>query len=229
MLALTAACASTPPVGGASDVQVATTGVLPQPTIDDAFAPTDSFAIRPLDVMQITVFGVEELSVETQVEADGTIDFPLVGTVDAQGLAPSQFSRRLESMLRASYVRDPDVTTRITERADRHVSISGEVTNPGRYPITQPITLMEAVAMSGGLNDAADEEELLVFRTVGGTRYIGVYNIAGIQRGNYADPIVYPDDIVMVGENAARARLARILELTAAITSPLILVERALR
>lgn len=185
--------------------------------------------IRHLDVIQVDVFGVEELSREVQVNASGAIDYPLIGQVDAVGRTTDELAFALENAFRGSYIRNPDVTTRIIERSEQLITVGGEVARPGRYPVTQPISLMEAISIGGGMGDYAQREEVLVFRTVGEERYVGVYNMRGIALGNYADPMIYPDDIVMVGNNPARRRLERILQITASIVSPLILIERALR
>lgn len=224
-----AACASTStPIGGAPGVTVAQSDGLPMPSLED-YSPEDfSGVLRALDVVRIDVFGVEELSREVQVSQNGTIDFPLIGSVEAAGRTTDELSLAVENRLRETYVRQPDVTSRITERNQQFFTIGGEVDRPGRFPITSSITLMEALAIGGGFDEYASQDEVLVFRTVGEERYIGVYNLKGIQRGNYADPAIYPSDIVMVGDSPGRRRLENILALTAALTSPLILVERVL-
>ena len=229
-LPLLAACASTPEeIGAAPGVQVADVSVLPAPQTVDFMPDPTVYLVRPLDLVQIDVFGVPELTRQVQVGASGSFDFPLIGTVQAMGRTPEELSIEIESRLRDSYVLDPDVSTPITERSQQSFTIGGEITNPGRYPVTEPITLMQAVAIGGGLDEYAKRDEVLVFRTVGGQRYIGIYNIQGIQRGNYADPTVYPSDIVMVGDSPGRRRLDQILQITSSVLSPLVLLERVVR
>lgn len=221
------ACASTPPVGGAPGVSVAETASLPTPTFGDYGPELDEGIIRPLDTLSIELFGIEELSRAVRVGANGTIDYPLIGSVQASGLTTDELSFQLENRFRETYVRNPDVTTQIAERNEQFFTIGGEVARAGRWPIASSITLMEAVAIGGGMEEYANRSEVLVFRTVGDDRYIGVYNLQGIQRGNYADPTIYPGDIVMVGDSPGRRRLDQILELVPTITQPLILLERA--
>ncbi len=229
VLPLIAACASPHPLGGAAGVAIAETSELPVPGVGDFLPDPQYNVLRPLDVVQIDVFGVPELTRAVQIGATGSIDFPLIGTVPAMGRTPEELSLEIESRLRGTYVLEPDVATRITERSEQLFTIGGEVATPGRYPISTPITLMEAVAIGGGMDEYASREEVLVFRTVGEERYIGVYNVQGIQRGNYADPTIYPSDIVIVGDSPGRRRLENILALTTAISTPLVLLERVLR
>ncbi|GGD49582.1 hypothetical protein GCM10011411_06690 [Aurantiacibacter arachoides] len=227
-LSLLAACASTPPLGGAPGSQVTTAAELPVPTVAD-FAPVSTDAqLRPLDVLEVVLFGIEDLSRTVQVGANGTFTYPLIGSVSAIGRTPEELGIELENRFRQTYVLNPDVTVRVTARAQQYVTVGGEIASPGRFEIDGPITLMEAVAMGGGLDEYAARDEVLVFRTVGDDRYIGVYNVEGIQRGNYADPTVYPNDIVMVGDSPGRRRLERILTLTTALSAPLVILERVL-
>ncbi len=227
--AMLAACASQPPLGGAPNLSVSQADMLPMPGISDMAAPAETGLIRPMDLIQVDVFGVEELTRAVQVSASGNIDFPLIGSVEAAGRTTEELSYEIENRLRTTYVREPDVSSRITERADQLLTVTGEVNRPGRFTVSAPITLMEAVAMGGGLGDLADSQEVLIFRTVGDERYIGVYNLRGIERGNYADPTVYPSDIVMVGDSPGRRRLQEVLGVISSIASPLILIERVLR
>ncbi|WP_340587918.1 polysaccharide biosynthesis/export family protein [Erythrobacter alti] len=226
---LLAACASTQPLGGAPDVSVAELSALPAPGVADFMPDAQYNLLRPLDVVQIEVFGVPELTRSAQVGATGSLDFPLIGTVPAMGRTPEELSLDIETRLRGTYVLDPDVTTRITERSQQLFTISGEVSRPGRYPITAPISLMEAVALGGGLEEYAKRDEVLVFRTVGENRYIGVYNLQGIQRGNYADPTIYASDVVIVGDSPGRRRLDSILDIVSSVLTPLVLIQRATR
>lgn len=228
-IALIAACASAPPIGGAPDVAIAQTDVLPTPTAASYRVDAVDGLVRPMDTLAIDVFGVEDMAREVQVGADGTFDYPLIGTVEAAGRTPQEISNAMEERLRDGYLRSPEVTIRMSERIQQFVTVGGEVTRPGRFPVSGSISLMDAVALGGGMGEFANRDEVLVFRTVGANRYIGVYNLQGIQRGNYADPRIYANDIVMVGDSPRQRQLQRILQLTTALSSPIILLERVLR
>jgi len=102
------------------------------------------------------------------------------------------------------------------------------VKSPGRYPVVGSMTLLDAVATAKGTSDFAGLDDVLIFRTVEGQRFIGVYNLAAIQRGNYPDPGIYAGDIVQVGDSPARRRLALLTSLTPLFT-PLILLDRLTR
>jgi polysaccharide export outer membrane protein len=94
------------------------------------------------------------------------------------------------------------------------------------YPVIGEMTLLDAVASAQGVAQYAKLDDVVVLRTVSGSRYAGLYNIAAIRRGNYPDPLVYANDVVVVGDSPARRRLEDLMTIlpgiTSAIASPLI-------
>lgn len=216
-------CATPGPIGGAPDVQVAELNALPVPVTDE------SAVVRARDSLRIGVLGFPELSRELQVNSSGAFQFPLIGMVEANGRTPLAIGQEISARLRGRYVVDPEVTVDLMEQPGRLVTVGGEVNSPGRYPVSGSMTLLEAVATGGGTTDTAKLEEVLIFRTIGGQRYIGVYHLGAIQRGNYADPSVFSGDIVQVGDSPSLRRIKTIATLSPLITTPLILLERVLR
>jgi len=227
--ALLVGCASPGPIGTAPSIQLADLTALPQPAPEDYQVLESAALIRPFDRLQISVFGFPELGRELQVGASGSFEMPLIDTVQASGRAPADIAQEIETRLRGPFVVNPEVTVDVTEQAPRSMTIGGEVRTPGRYPVIGSMSLLEAVAVGGGVAPFANLEEVLILRTVNGQDYIGAYNVKAIQRGNYADPAVYPGDIVMVGDSAARRRLANLLTLAPLITTPLIVFDRITR
>ena len=227
--ALLVGCATAGPIGTAPSIQVADLTALPAPAAEDYRLLDDVGLIRPFDRLKISVFGFPELGRELQVGASGSFEMPLINTVQASGRAPTDIAQEIETRLRGPFVVNPEVTVDVTETAPRTMTIGGEVRTPGRYPVIGSMSLLEAVAVGGGVSEFADLEDVLILRTVNGQDYIGAYNVKAIQRGNYADPAVFPGDIVMVGDSPARRRLANIMTLVPLITTPLILFDRVVR
>lgn len=220
---LLSACASSKPVGMDPRIEVAELSSLPSPELDE------TAIVRPQDSLRVDVLGFPDLSRELQVSAAGTFPFPLIGTVEASGKDPSIIAQDIANRLRGPYVVDPVVTVDVLERPGRLITLGGEVARPGRYPIFSQMSLLEAVATGGGTTDTAKLQEVIVLRTVGGQRYIGVYDLSAIQRGNYDDPTVYPGDIIQVGESPTLRRLQAVTSLAPLITTPIILLDRVLR
>jgi polysaccharide export outer membrane protein len=106
------------------------------------------------------------------------------------------------------------------------VTVDGQVNKAGSYPVVGRMTLMRAVALAGGTTEFAKLEDVVVFRDVGNKKYVGIYNLEGIRRGNYADPEIFPNDIVIVGDSPQRRMFKDILQTFPALLSPIILLAR---
>ena len=102
-------------------------------------------------MLDITVFKVPELSKTIQVSETGTINLPLVGEVQAAGKTTQELERVLTAKLGATYLQNPQVSVLVKENNSQHVVVQGAVEKTGVYPIRGKTTLMELVAMAGGL------------------------------------------------------------------------------
>ncbi len=170
----------------------------------DAHASAD-YRIGALDTIDVTVFEEPDLSIKaTQVDASGNIALPLVGTVAAQGKTAADLSKELEDLFGAKYLRNPQVTVTVAASVSQKVSVQGEVTQPGIYPLTGPTTLLDVISMAKGETEVAKLQEVVVFRNVNGQRMGAVFNVANIRRGEAADPVIEGNDLVVVGYSAAR-------------------------
>lgn len=211
------------PNGPSSNVQVLQSTQLPEPQRADIVAQARPYLIGPFDRLTIDVFGIPELTQrEVQADASGRVSFPLAGVVEAAGKTPGEIEQEIEARLRGSYVRDPQVTVNLKENLSRLVTVDGQVKQPGLYPVIGQMTLMRAIATARGLDEFAKQDEVVVFRTVANQRYAAVYNLAAIRRGNYEDPEIFANDLVVVGESTARRNLRDIIGIAPTLLAPLI-------
>jgi len=196
----------------------------PAPERRDLTAADRPSLIGPLDTIQIDVFNVPDLSREIQVDAGGQIAMPLIGTIDARGRTAQELAQTIEAALRGRYVRNPDVTVNIKSSVSQVVTIDGQVVEPGLYPVTNQLTLLRAIASAKGLSEFARQEEVVILRTVNGRKMAGLYNIDAIRRGAYADPAIYANDVVVVGDSPARRRFRDVVSLAPLLAAPLIAI-----
>jgi len=210
-------------VGETGQVRVVATDSLPTPTAGDTIGQPRSYAIGPLDILIVDVLGIEEMTDrEIMVDGSGRISVPLAGSIEAAGKTPEELAVLITERLRANYMKDPQVSVNVKEANSQFVTVDGQVLQPGNYPVLRDMTLMRAVASAKGLGEFAKQDDVVVLRTVGGMRYAGVYNLAAIRRGNYGDPQVYPNDVVIVGDSTTLRRMKDMIAILPAITSPLI-------
>lgn len=163
-----------------------------------------SHPIGALDTVSITVFQVESLSGEFKVDAGGKIDYPLVGSVQAQGRTTDELSRQLATTLSQKYLQSPNVQVAIKQRAEQKITVDGSVQQPGVYVVKGPTTLLQAVAMARGTSEDANPSRVIVFRTIRGERMAGAFDLKAIRRAQAQDPVIYGNDIVVVDGSRAR-------------------------
>ena len=121
--------------------------------------------IRPLDVLQITVWDQRDLPTKYTVEPDGSVVFPFIGAVKAVGLTPFQLASAIKQQLSQGFFRDPQVTVAVETLSSGRIFVFGGVGAPGVYPLASNMTLIEALARAG-YNNAS---EAVIVRTKGAT------------------------------------------------------------
>lgn len=230
-----AGCANNiPPVASAPDSPVSLVQELPAPQAGDVVRSTRLTFIGPFSELRVEVFGVPDMQRDIMADGEGNFAFPLVGNVAAAGKTPLAVSEEIRSKLAGRYVRDPQVTVNFKSSTNplsvqsMAVTVDGQVNRAGAFPIVGRMTLMRAVAQAGGINEFAKLEDVVVFRDVGAQKYVGIYNLEAIRRGNYADPEIFPNDVIIVGDSPARRRFKDVLQALPAILSPVILLTREL-
>lgn len=161
--------------------------------------------IEPGDQVKVEVFNNPELSTVTDVAEDGSIRLPLAGVVRVSGQSQTEAAKRIETALKvAELLVDPHVNVSVVKQFHQHVTVVGEVSKPGRYEIEPKSTVMDAVALAGGItekgsdtiyilrNDAAGVQQKIPVRVDVDqlvTSQAGASGLQGVQGG---DSIVVP-------------------------------------
>lgn len=198
-----AGCASGPTLGeGSNAVRVAQS--LPPPDQTGMALDLSSYQIGPLDVIRVEVFGAPELTREAEVDQAGNFSLPLAGAVVAAGRTPAELSAAIASKLRERYLKNPQVSVNIVKAQSKTFTVDGAVREPGLYPIVGKMTLQQAIARAKGADVVANLNNVVVFRTAGNQRVAALFNLKEIRAGRLEDPQIYGNDIIVVGESAAR-------------------------
>ncbi|RFB04491.1 polysaccharide biosynthesis/export family protein [Parvularcula marina] len=171
-----------------------------------ALYDSSSQVLKSADVVRVTVFGVEDLGGEYQIDFDGKLRFPLIGQVEAEGFTPVQLAAILEVKLGEDYLQDPEVQVKRIESVGERITVDGSVTKPGIYELEGNITLLQAIALAGGPSEGANKKKVILFRQVEGQRMAAAFNLNEIREGEAIDPRVYGNDIVVVDGSGAKSR-----------------------
>ncbi len=123
----------------------------------------DDYRIGPSDVLAINVWKDTELTRTVTVRPDGKISLPLVGELEVSGLTASSVQRLIGQRL-AEYISSPQVTVMVQEVKSQTYVVVGKVTKPGSYELGKPTTVLEAIAIAGGLLDFAKSGKIKIIR-----------------------------------------------------------------
>ena len=114
------------------------------------------------DVVEVRVYQEPELTGLYRIEAYGGFTFPLIGPIKATGLTPSELSQQLADQLKSGYLRNPQVTVFVKESHSKKIFILGKVKKPGTYPFEEGMSVVQAVAIAGGLLPIAARDLILI-------------------------------------------------------------------
>jgi len=124
----------------------------------------DNYVIGVGDGLGINVWKEPELSKNVPVRPDGMITLPLIGEIKAAGLTPIQLQDQITASL-GKVMSDPQVVVVVEAVNSMSFNIMGNVLKPGFFPLVRPITILDAIALSGGFRDFAKEKKIYILRT----------------------------------------------------------------
>ncbi len=126
-------------------------------------AQASAYGLNPGDVLRVSVWREEELSLDVLVSPDGSISFPLVGQVEVLAKSAGQVQEVLIERLQ-TFIPDPVVTVSVLNTNGNLVYIVGKVNRPGQYVMNRRMDVMQALAIAGGLAQFASENKVVVLR-----------------------------------------------------------------
>jgi polysaccharide export outer membrane protein len=171
----------------------------PAPAPAPAAAPPADYRIGPDDVLTITFWRQQDLSGDVVVRPDGKISLPLLNDVQAAGLTPIQL-REVVMAGAKRFVEDPNATIVVKQINSRRVFITGAINKPGPYSLTVPTTVLQLIAMAGGLLEYADKDNVVIVRTDQGRQQTLRFNYKDVVRRKNLDQNIElrPGDTVIV-------------------------------
>lgn len=176
------------------------------PYIAQSTPGSSGYKIGPLDILDISVIKVPELTQAVQVAESGTINLPLVGDIQAAGKTPSALEAELRRKLDGAYIKNPSVRVFVKEFNSSRVTVDGEVKSPGVYALKGSPTLLAAISLAGGLDKETASSEVTIFRVnPDGTRSAARVDLASIRSGSISDPTLQVGDVIVVETSSAKS------------------------
>ncbi|CAJ0888292.1 hypothetical protein AMST5_03865 [freshwater sediment metagenome] len=184
------------------------------PYIAQSTPGSTGYKVGPLDVLEISVFKVPELTQSVQVADNGLINLPLVGDLQASGKTPSALEAELRRKLDGTYIKNPSVRVFVKEYNSSRVTVDGEVKHPGVYALKGTPTLLAAISLAGGLDKETASTEVTIFRAnPDGTRSGARVDLAAIRSGAVVDPTVEAGDVIVIEGSSTKTAYNTIMKI----------------
>jgi len=170
------------------------------PTPPAKHSQGDDYVIGADDILSINVWNEPNLTRQVTVRSDGKISLPLVGEMQAAGRTPAELDEDITATLR-SFITDPQVAVIVQEIKSQTFNILGQVGKPGSYPLTAATSVVDAIAMAGGLGTFAKKKGIYILRPKANGEESKIrFNYSSFIKGkNVAQNIrVMPHDTIVV-------------------------------
>jgi polysaccharide export outer membrane protein len=162
-------------------------------------AVKDEYRMGPGDILHVSVWNNEELTLDVMVRPDGKISLPLIQDVTAAGLTAEELRSIIEVRLK-EYLIEPVVTATVKEVNYPKFFIMGEISKPGTYPLRERLTVLQAISLAGGFTQFATPRNIRLIRNNGSTRENIRINYYELIRSGDQDKNLFlvPGDTVIV-------------------------------
>jgi polysaccharide export outer membrane protein len=162
-----------------------------------------NYRLSPNDLIYVKVFQEDDLNSTLRIAEDGTVIFPLIGTVKVGGKTVDSATRTIHDLLDARFLVNPQVTLTVLGYANRHITVLGQVQKPGDYNLRDQgsVSLLQAVGMAGGFTRLANSANIIVKRNVEGEQKILHLNGKTMASDDRSEPfVILPGDTITVTE-----------------------------
>ena len=157
------------------------------------------YTIGADDQLSIVFWRDKEMSADVVVRPDGKISLPLLNDIEAAGVTPDQLRARNENAA-AKFISEPTATVVVKQINSRKVYITGNVAKAGTYPLVGDMTVVQLIAVDGGLLEYADSKAIVIMRKENGRDQYFKMNYRDVVRQKNVEQniLLKPGDTVVV-------------------------------
>jgi polysaccharide export outer membrane protein len=162
---------------------------------------SSDFVVGAEDVLGVMFWREADLSGDVVVRSDGRITLPLIGDIAAAGQTPAALREQIQAAA-TKYLTDPNVTVMVKQINSRKVFITGQIGQPGSYPLTGPRTVMQLISLAGGLTQYAKSDAISILRQEQGRTRAMNFNYRDVAMGKNVQQNIQlqPGDTIVVPE-----------------------------
>ncbi len=164
-----------------------------------AVAQDATYAVKPGDILKVSVWKEPELQGPVLIRPDGGFSFPLVGEVDGRGKSVAELQVIMAQRL-SKYISDPVVSVSVTEIHGNKVYVIGQVAKPGEFIVNPRVDVMQALSMAGGTTPFASLSNIIILRRTGATQTALRFDYTDVAKGRKLDDNIQlqSGDVVVV-------------------------------
>lgn len=156
------------------------------------------YILQPGDILEISVWKEPDLQREVLVTPDGSISFPLVGTISVDDLSLKKLNDAVEKRI-AKFIPDPVVTVSLKQMLGNRIYVLGKVNKPGEFVATRTIDVLQALSMAGGLNPFAASDKIQILRRNGDKQTAMMFSYGAVEKGDLKqNRLLQAGDIILV-------------------------------
>jgi len=142
----------------------------------------EAYRLNPGDILNISVWNEEALQHDVMVLPDGTISFPLVGIIQVSNKTPGQVQEEIKQKL-SRLIPDPEINLAVNAVEGNNIFILGKVNQPGRFPMTRPTDVVQALSLAGGFTTYAQTDSIQILRRSGKKQNVIKFDYTKIENG----------------------------------------------
>jgi polysaccharide export outer membrane protein len=169
----------------------------------EAAAVSANYRLSPGDLIYVKVFQQDDICSTLRISEDGTITFPLIGSVKVGGLTIAEATQTIYTPLNARFLVKPQISVTVLSFTDRHVTVLGQVQHAGDYNLKEQgsVDFLEAIGLAGGFTRLANTSDVTVRRVLNGQTTIIRVNANKIATESGASDVqILPGDTITVQE-----------------------------
>lgn len=173
-----------------------------KPVDKDAKPLSESYTLRPTDLLRVSLYGEPEFNADAQVDQDGDIILPLIDRVHVAGMTLAEAQKTITEKLKR-YYKEPSLTMLILKYAERKVYIDGMVgrAGPVLFPPEEKLTLSKAISTAGGILPRGARNDVKLTRIIDGREQTITIDMSEIYSGKAADIELKENDRIYVRDS----------------------------
>jgi polysaccharide export outer membrane protein len=146
----------------------------------------DAYRLQAGDILEVSVWKETDLQREVLVRPDGSFSFPLAGEIDARGKTVDNVRGLLVERLQ-KYIPSPAVSVAVKQIGGNRIYVLGRVNRPGDFPLNNPLDVMQAISLAGGVTPYAAINDIVILRRQNGRQLPHHFRYSDIARGRHLE------------------------------------------